>query len=123
MRLVTISHLEGFYYKPRMDKEILKKYSEGIIALSGCLGGELARSLANKDLEAAEKIIKEYQEIFGKENYFLEIQEYGNIEGGKEVKKGLILLSKKLNIPLVTTIDSHYPCTEDNKAHDTLLSI
>ncbi len=123
MRLVTISHLEGFYYKPRMDKEILREYSDGIIALSGCLGGELSRALANKNEEEAEKIIKEHQEIFGKENYFLEIQEYGKLVGGKEVREGLIKLSKKLDIPLVATIDSHYPESGDNKAHDTLLSI
>ncbi|KKU74833.1 MAG: DNA-directed DNA polymerase III alpha subunit [Candidatus Nomurabacteria bacterium GW2011_GWB1_47_6] len=123
MRLVTISHTEGFYYKPRMDKEILRKYANGIIALSGCLGGELARALADKNIEKAEKIALEHQEIFGKDNYFLEIQDYGNLEGGKEVKQGLIELSKKLNIPLVATIDSHYPLPEDRKAHDTLLSI
>jgi len=123
MRLVTLSHTEGFYYKPRMDKEILRKYSEGIIALSGCLGGELSRALAEKNEEKSENIIKEYQEIFGKENYFLEIQDYGKLEGGKEVKEGLIKLSKKLNIPLVGTIDSHYPTPDDSKAHDTLLSI
>jgi DNA polymerase-3 subunit alpha len=123
MRLVTISHLEGFYYKPRMDKEILREYSDGIIALSGCLGGELARALANRNEEEALKIIREYQEIFGKENYFLEIQNYGKLEGGKEVREGLIELSKKLDIPLVATIDSHYPESDDSKAHDTLLSI
>ncbi|MEO5635051.1 MAG: DNA polymerase III subunit alpha [Candidatus Paceibacterota bacterium] len=123
MRLVTLSHLEGFYYKPRMDKEILRKYSDGLIALSGCLGSELAQALASQDEERAIKIVEEHQEIFGKENYFLEIQDYGKIEGGKEVKAGLISLSKKLNIPLVATIDSHYPCSDDNKAHDTLLSI
>jgi DNA polymerase-3 subunit alpha len=123
MRLVTVSNLEGYYYKPRMDKEILRQYSEGIIALSGCLGGELAQALSGKNEEKAQKIIKEHQEIFGKENYFLEIQDYGKIEGGVEVKSGLIALSKKLNIPLVGTIDSHYCSPEDNKAHDTLLSI
>ena len=123
MRLVTISHLEGFYYKPRMDKEILRKYSEGIIALSGCLGGELSRALANKDEEKAEEIIKEHQEIFGKENYFLEIMKHSTVPGDEEVRQGLIKLSKKLNIPLVATIDSHYPCVDDNKAHETLLAI
>ncbi|MDP9249701.1 MAG: DNA polymerase III subunit alpha [bacterium] len=123
MRLVTLSHLEGFYYKPRMDKEILRKYAGGIIALSGCLGGELARALAGKDMGKAEEIVKEHQDIFGKENYFLEIQDYGKIEGGAEVKEGLIKLSKKLDIPLVGTIDSHYPIPDDRKAHDTLLSI
>jgi len=123
MRLVTISNLEGFYYKPRMDKEILRKYADGIIALSGCFGGELSRALANKDEEKAEKIIKEHQEIFGKENYFLEIMKHPTVPGDEEVRKGLIKLSKKWDIPLVATIDSHYPCTEDNKAHETLLAI
>ena len=123
MRLVTISHLEGFYYKPRMDKEILRKYSAGIIALSGCLGGELSRALANKDEEKADQIVREHQEIFGKENYFLEIMKHQTVQGDEEVRTGLIKLSKKFNIPLVGTIDSHYPCTEDNKAHETLLAI
>lgn len=123
MRLVTISHLEGFYYKPRMDKEILKKYSEGIIALSGCLGGELSRALANKDEEKAEKIIQEYQEIFGPENYFLEVMKHSTVPDSKEVRAGIVRLGKKLNIPLVATIDSHYPCSEDHKAHETLLAI
>ncbi|MFA6353448.1 MAG: DNA polymerase III subunit alpha [Candidatus Paceibacterota bacterium] len=123
MRLVTISHLEGFYYKPRMDKEILRKYSEGIIALSGCLGGELSRALANKDEEKAEKIIIEHQEIFGKENYFLEIMKHPTVPDDEEVRKGIIKLSKKFNIQLVATIDSHYPCAEDSKAHETLLAI
>ncbi len=123
IHLVTISHIEGFYYKPRMDKEILKKYSAGLVCLSGCLGGELARALAQKDIDKAEHIIREYQEIFGKENYFLEIQNYGNIPEGPAVREGLLSLSKKLGIPLVATIDSHYPCSDDHKAHDTLLSI
>ena len=123
MKLVTISHLEGYYYKPRMDKEILRKHSDGIIALSGCLGGELARTLANKDKEKAEKIIREHQEIFGKENYFLEIQKHSKMPDDEQVRIGIIELGKKLNIPLVATIDSHYPCEDDHKAHDTLLSI
>ena len=123
IKLVTIANLEGYYYKPRMDKEILRKYSDGIIVLSGCLGGELARALANKDEEKAEKIIKEHQEIFGKENYFLEIQKHSKISGDEKVREDIIKLGKKFDIPLVATIDSHYPCEDDNKAHDTLLSI
>lgn len=123
IKLVTISNLEGYYYKPRMDKEILRKYGKGIIALSGCLGGELPQSIIRSDFAKTKELIREYQDIFGKENYFLEIQEYGNIAEGKDVREGLIKLSKELSIPLVATIDSHYPCTEDNKAHDTLLSI
>lgn len=123
MKLVTISNLEGYYYKPRMDKEILKKYGGGIIALSGCLGGELSQALANKNEKRAEEIIKEYQEIFGKENYFLEIQKHEKMEGDKRVRNSIIKLSRKFNIPVVGTIDSHYPCEEDTKAHDTLLAI
>ncbi|OGI58403.1 DNA polymerase III subunit alpha [Candidatus Nomurabacteria bacterium RIFCSPHIGHO2_12_FULL_37_29] len=123
MKLVTISNLEGYYYKPRMDKEILRKYGDGIIALSGCLGGELSRALANKDIEKGKLIIKEHQEIFGKENYFLEVMKHGTVEGSEEVRACIIELSRELNIPLVATIDSHYPCSDDNKAHDTLLAI
>ena len=123
IKLVTIANLEGYYYKPRMDKEVLRKYSEGIICLSGCLGGELSRTLANKDYEKADSVIKEHQEIFGKENYFLEIMKHTKVEGDEEIRNKIIQLSKKFNIPLVATIDSHYPCTDDHKAHDTLLSI
>ncbi len=123
IQLVTIASIEGYYYKPRMDKEILREHSKGLIALSGCLGGELAQSLISGDMKKAEELVKEYQDIFGKENYFLEIQNYGNIQGGKEVKEGLIKLSKKFDIPLVGTIDSHYPDKSDAKAHETLLAI
>ncbi|MFA6256747.1 MAG: DNA polymerase III subunit alpha [Candidatus Paceibacterota bacterium] len=124
MRLVTISHIEGFYYKPRMDKEILRKYSDGIIALSGCLGGELGRALSGKDFQKAEAVIAEHQEIFGKENYFLEIQQkQSGVDGAENVREGIIALSKKLGVPLVATMDSHYPMRDDRKAHETLLAI
>jgi len=123
LRLVTISNLEGYYYKPRMDKEILRKYSDGIICLSGCLGGELSRALSAQNTEKAEKIIKEHQDIFGKENYFLEIMKHPKLEGDKKIREEIIALGKKFDIPLVATVDSHYPCEEDIKAHDTLLSI
>jgi DNA polymerase-3 subunit alpha len=123
MKLVTISNLEGFYYKPRVDKEILRKYADGIIALSGCPGGELSRALVNKDEEKAEKIIKEHQEIFGPENYFLEIMKHTTVPDNEEVRAGIIKISKKLNIPLAATIDSHYPHTDDHRAHETLLAI
>ncbi|HNW71630.1 MAG TPA: DNA polymerase III subunit alpha [Candidatus Paceibacterota bacterium] len=123
VQLVTLSNLEGYYYKPRMDKEILRKYSKGIICLSGCLGGELSRAVAQKDKEKIEKIIKEHQEIFGKENYFLEIMNHPSVPKDKEVREDIIKLSRKLDIPLVATFDSHYLHTEDNKAHETLLAI
>src|SRR3989338_9025249 len=95
IKLVTTANLEGYYYKPRMDKEILREYSDGLIALSGCLGGELAQSMLQGDAEKAEDLIREYQDIFGKENYFLEIQNYGSVPGGKEVRESLIKLSEK----------------------------
>ena len=123
IRLVTISNLEGYYYKPRMDKEILKKYSDGLICLSGCLGGELSHAVVNKDETKAEKIIKEHQEIFGKENYFIEIQCHPHVENDKYVRETLIALAKKHDIPLVATQDSHYPCSDDHEAHHTLLQI
>lgn len=123
IKLVTLANLEGYYYKPRMDKEILKTYSEGIIALSGCLGGELSQSIVKNDLKRAEEIIREYQEIFGKENYFIEIQCHPSVENDKRVRETLIELAKKFDIPVVATQDSHYPCSEDREAHNTLLQI
>ncbi|MCM2339384.1 MAG: DNA polymerase III subunit alpha [Burkholderiales bacterium] len=123
IRLVTLSNLEGYYYKPRMDREILREYSEGVIAMSGCLGGELSQSIVNKDLEKSEKIIKEHQEIFGKENYFIEIQCHPTVENDKYVRDTLISLARKFDIKIVATQDSHYPCIDDHEAHHTLLQI
>ncbi|MEI8174800.1 MAG: DNA polymerase III subunit alpha [bacterium] len=123
IQLVTLSNLEGYYYKPRMDKEILRKYSNGIICLSGCLGGELSQALINKDEEKAERIIKEHQEIFGKENYFLEIMKHETVPDDALARESIIKMSKKFDIPLVATFDSHYPHKEDAKAHETLLAI
>ncbi|MEI6580696.1 MAG: DNA polymerase III subunit alpha [bacterium] len=124
IQLVTLSNLEGYYYKPRMDKEILRKYSSGIIALSGCPGGELSEALISGNEEKGELIIKEYQEIFGKENYFLEImKESSSFPEYNKARVGLKKMSAKFNIPLVATFDSHYPHKEDAKAHETLLAI
>ena len=123
IRLVTLSNLEGFYYKPRVDKEVLKKYNDGIICLSGCLASELSQFILNKENEKAENIIKEYQNIFGKDNYFLEIMKHPNVDGDERVRNGIINLGKKFNIPLVATQDSHYQCSGDKKAHETLLAV
>ncbi|OGZ03677.1 MAG: DNA polymerase III subunit alpha [Candidatus Lloydbacteria bacterium RIFCSPHIGHO2_01_FULL_41_20] len=123
IKLVTFANLEGYYYKPRMDKELLKQYHEGIIALSGCLGGELSQALLNGKDSEAEAIAGEYRDIFSKENYFLEVMHHPNIEGATKVREKLIALSKKLNIPLVGTQDSHYLHIDDHKAHDTLLAV
>src|SRR3989339_516771 len=123
IKLVTIANLEGYYYKPRMDKEILRKYSGGIIALSGCLGGELSQAVLKDDLKKADEIILEYQNIFGKENYFIEIQCHPSVESDKMVRENLIKLARKHNVDIVGTQDSHYPCSDDHDAHHTLLQI
>jgi len=123
LKLVTKSHLEGFYYKPRMDKEILRKYSEGIICLSGCPAGELAYALRAKDLEKGEAIMREYFDIFGEENVFLELMAHPEVEGSDLVTAGVKELAKRLNRPIVGTWDSHYPHTDDATAQDTLIAI
>lgn len=123
IKLVTIANLEGYYYKPRMDKEILRKYSGGIIALSGCLGGELSQTVMKGDLKKADELVLEYQEIFGKENYFIEIQCHPSVENDKDVREALITLGRKHSIGIVGTQDSHYPCSDDHDAHHTLLQI
>lgn len=123
MRLVSIANLEGYYYKPRMDKEILRQYSEGIICLSGCMGSQLSRAVLSNNNEKAEDIIKEHQEIFGKENYFLEVHSHEHIDDDKKLRDGIIALGKKWNIPIVAGQDSHYLCQEDHEAHSTLLQV
>src|SRR3972149_1985020 len=123
MRLVTISNLEGYYYKPRMDKEILRKHSDGLICLSGCFGGEFSKAIRRGDIEGAEKIAREHRDIFGKENYYLEIMHHPGVENIEEVRKEIIRLGKKLDIPLVATQDSHYLHKDDQDAHETLLAI
>lgn len=123
IKLVTAAHLEGYYYKPRVDKDLLRHYSEGVIALSGCFGGELARALRSRDHDRAVTIAREYQEIFGKNNYFIEIMHKPEIEEHDEVERAMIALARELDIPLVATHDSHYLHKDDHKAHNTLLGI
>lgn len=122
LKIVTKANLEGYYYKPRADKELLREHSEGLICLSGCMGGELSRILVYEP-ERAEEVIKEYQDIFGAENYYIEIMYHPKIEGQVEITNKLIDLAKKLNIPLVATQDTHYLNPDDALAHHTLLSI
>lgn len=124
IKLTTFAHIEGYYYKPRVDKDLLRKYSSGIIALSGCPAGELGRAILRKnDLVRAEEIIREYQDIFGKENYFIEIMHHPEVEDFLRWKNALIMLSRKLKIPLVATQDSHCPTTEHARAHQTLIAV
>ncbi len=123
LKLVTASHLEGYYYKPRMDKELLRQHREGLICLSGCMGGEVARALWARDHEKAASVAREHQEIFGPENYYLEIMHHPKLERDEEIRYETVKLARKLNIPLVATQDSHYLTSDDSQAHKTLISI
>ncbi len=142
MKLISIAHLEGFYYRPRVDKALLKLYHEGLICLSGCPAGELVRSIESKGIEKAEEVAKQYLEIFGDGNYFFELQNHHWLEYAKVAKEPKIFqdlermgslqdqtfeiakkLSKKMGIPLVATKDSHYIKKEDAEAHDAVLCV
>ena len=123
VKLISRSHLEGFYYKPRIDEEILAQYSEGLICLSGCINGKIPQLILTKKINEAEKTALKYQEIFGKDNFYLELQHHPNLKEQKIVNKALIELSKKLKIPLVATNDVHYLKTEDAEAQDILMLI
>lgn len=123
MRIVTEANLRGYYYKPRVDMELLREFHDGIIALSGCMGGKLSRAILSGNEEKVEKIIKEHVEVFGKENYFIEIQAHPHIERDKELREKLVALAKKHDLPYVATQDSHYPCKDDHEAHHTLLQV
>ncbi|MCX5692852.1 MAG: DNA polymerase III subunit alpha [Candidatus Omnitrophica bacterium] len=122
MKLVSIGYLEGFYYKPRIDKEVLAQYSKGLIGLSSCLKGEIPRSVMNNKEEKAKQLAAEYRDILGKENFYFELQDNG-IQEQKEVSKELIRLGKELGIGLVATNDVHYLTGDSAKAHEALLCI
>jgi len=121
MRLVSIGYLEGFYYRPRVDKEVLREHSEGIIALSACLKGEVPYYLLRKGYDAAKQSAMEYREIFG-DDFYLEIQNHGITEED-EARKGVAELSKDLSIPLVITNDIHYLKKEHYSPHDVLICL
>ncbi len=121
-RIVSKGFVEGFYYKPRVDYEVLKEFSEGIICLSACLAGEVQRFLARGEYEEAKAAALRHLEIFGRENYFLELQDHG-IPEQKTVNQSLMRLSQELNIDLVCTNDVHYTYEDDVEAHDILLCI
>ena len=122
MEIVSLGYVNGFYYKPRVDKDVLRKYSEGIIALSACLKGEVSESLMYDDYEKAKESALELNEIFGKGNFFLEIQNHG-IDQDEIVLRDMPKLSKETGIPMVATNDVHYVRKEDWRVHDILLCI
>ncbi len=121
-KIVSRSFTEGYYYKPRVDKELLREFHEGIICSSACLAGEVARALVRGDKEAAKKAALEYQDIFGKENFYLEIQDHGYPDQ-QTVIAGVLEMSRSLDIPIIATNDCHYTYAEDAEAHDVLLCI
>jgi len=123
MKLVSHAHIDGFYYKPRIDWEILQKHHEGVIACTACLGGEIPRLISADKLNEAKKRIREYNELFGQDNFYLEIQDHPELDGQTEVNRQLIEFSRELNIPLVATNDSHYLKKEDAEAQDILLCL
>ena len=122
IKLVSYGFIDGFYYKPRVDKELLRQYHEGIIASSACLAGEVARDVLTLSYDHAKEAALEYEEIFGKGNFFLELQNHGMPEQ-KRVNEALIRMSKETGIPLIATNDSHYIYKEDAVPHDILLCI
>ena len=122
MKIVSKGFVEGYYYKPRVDKEVLRTYSEGIIALSACLAGEVQRYISKGLYDEAQNKALEYEEIFGKGNYFLELQDHG-IPEQAFVNQKLMQMSEELGIELVATNDVHYTYAEDEKPHDILLCI
>ena len=122
MKIVSKGFVEGYYYRPRVDKELLRKYHEGIIALSACLAGEVQRYIVKGLYDEAKKTALEYRDIFGEDNYFLELQDHG-IPDQALVNQQLMKMSQETGIPLVATNDVHYTYAEDAKAHDILLCI
>ncbi|MCX6807000.1 MAG: PHP domain-containing protein [Candidatus Berkelbacteria bacterium] len=123
IKISSISHLEGYYYKPRIDKKTLKKYSSGLIALSACLKGEVSQVLLSNDLKRTEEIIREYQDIFGEDNFYLELQDHPNIPEQRLANERMIALSQKLKVPLVATNDVHYLDPDDKEAQEVLLCV
>jgi len=123
VKLVTKAHLEGFYYKPRIDEEILEQYAEGLIGTSACLNGKIPKMLLANKIDEAESLARKYEGWFGKGNFYLELQYHKNIPEQQTLNKKLIDLSKKTDIPLIATNDIHYLRPDDADAQDILMLI
>ena len=122
MQLSTTAFLKGFYYKPRLDRQLLKKYNQGLIVLSGCMGGEIGSALQREDLKQAEETARWYKKVFG-DRFYLELQDHPGHELQARVNQQLLELADKLDIELVVTADSHYLTPQDKEAHEILLCI
>ena len=123
IRLTTEAHLHGYYYKPRIDYDLLEQHSEGLIVLSGCLNGDLAKAITERRPDDAKRIIEWHLNVFGKDRYYLELQHHPSIKEQGVLNDALIDLSKKYDVPLVATCDSHYIHPEDAHAHDVLICV
>ncbi|OGC00582.1 MAG: DNA polymerase III subunit alpha [candidate division NC10 bacterium RIFCSPLOWO2_12_FULL_66_18] len=122
IKLVTAGYLEGFYYKPRIDRELFAQHAQGLLALSGCLNSEFCHALLEKDDAKAEKIAGWYMDVLGRENFYLEIQDHG-LEDQRTAGQGTLAIAKRLGLPVVATNDVHYLNAGDHKAHEVLLCI
>ncbi|MGP8173371.1 MAG: DNA polymerase III subunit alpha [Terracidiphilus sp.] len=122
IRITSEASLNGFYRRPRVSKRYLAEHAEGLIGFSGCLSGELCEELVAGNYEKARGVAEQYEDIFGKGNFYLEIQDQG-LEAEKKIHEALFRLEKELSIPLVATNDSHYLCGEDSHAHDVMLCV
>lgn len=123
LKLATFAAMEGMYYKPRVDAELLSKYGKGLIALTGPITGAVGQAALNEDGDHITELIKQYKEWFGENNVYMELMDLPNVTGQAEVNQQLIKYGKELNVPLVATCNSHYCRQEDSEAHDILLCI
>ncbi len=122
LKLTTLAHLEGYYYKPRIDWEILEKYHEGLIALSACIQGEVPQTVFKKGIEEAKKVTKKYLSLFG-DDFYLEVQRHDRVEGQEEANQALLKIGQEMGVPLIGTNDVHYLDLEDEEAQDVLLCL
>lgn len=122
VHLISLANIEGYYYKPRIDKELLHRFHDGLIALSACVAGEIPQAILRGDMELADQLVREYRDIFGKDNFFLEVQNHGLPEE-MTVNRALRDLAKKYDIGLTATNDVHYVHAEDSEFHDILLCV
>ena len=123
IKLVTAANLEGFYYKPRLDKELIEKYHEGLICISPSFSGATTQALKNGNIEEAHNLISWYKKVYGKDNFYLELTHHSEIEGHEETMTKIIRLAHETNTPLVAAHDTYYLHPEDKKARDTLLLV
>jgi len=123
IQLVTKAHLEGFYYKPRVDKELLRQHSKGLIACSACLSGEIPKAILSNNIKKAEELALEYRDIFGSKDFYLEIMPHDNMKDQKKVNEAIKKISQKTKIPLVASNDVHYVNPEDAEAQEILMCV